>query len=91
MEQFSTHTQTHTLIHRQGFSSALRGDRVVCLVLIGAIQPIQHGERDRERDREQEDGAFFVILEKLALYKILDIEKAEKKQQDMEVILLHKK
>lgn len=54
MEQFSTHTQTHTLIHRRGFSSALRGDRVVCFVLIAAIQPIQHGERARETQRERE-------------------------------------
>lgn len=48
------HTLTHTLIHRRGFSSALRGDRVVCLVLIGAIQAIQHGERARETDTEGE-------------------------------------
>lgn len=70
MEQFSAHaskhTQTHTLIHKQGFSRALRGDRVVCLALIGAIQAIQHGERARERhtgrQRERPIHSLFWIL-----------------------------
>lgn len=60
MEQFSTHTQTHTLIHRRGFSSALLRDRVVCLVLIEAIQPNQHGGRaETERERLR---VFFICL-----------------------------
>ncbi len=49
--------RANTPAHSQmGFSSTLWGDRVVCLLLIGVIQPI-HGKRARER---------------LALYKILD-------------------
>ena len=48
------------------FSSALRRDRVVCLVVIGGIQPVQHGvragETDRERERERDWGMFYLSL-----------------------------
>ena len=48
------------------FSSALRRDRVVCLVVIGGIQPVQQGEgageTDRQREREKETEGCFICL-----------------------------
>ena len=87
MEPFTRAKHTHSFTD-WAFSSALRRDRVVCLVVIGGIQPVQQGERagETDRQRERERKRLRDVLFAFGYWK----SKTKSKQQSMEVVLFHK-